>query len=546
MRRYAEKIFPFFGTVLVLAFSVAAAFVFLGVCLQEREVAGGRLFLVQRQLNGFVGAVNGKSTGEKKNPGVAGGWLTVDKLSLLRDGGSYAGRRIKPLEDPALKTLLHDSLALRDQFLHGAHSRDDELKAVEKFRLNLEALADALVFQAVAADRRVKLAFWLLALAVALFALLGIAWLFNCRRRRDYQAHRLRVFTLQAAMLRGLPEAWFLLDCNLVLQAATDKAMVFLPAPPGSGVGFEHLCRDPEILTVLRQVAAEIAIYPIGKIKVAPEKIILEAQAGGPRREVLISWYRTTLAGKDYLLGRISDAEAGFLESTDSLAARRLRELAEKFFKVQDEERRRLADELHDGLCQALAVLKMQVSTVERRIEAESLKDECRQARRYVTQIIEDIRRLSHDLSPVILDDLGLSEALVHLVNNFTATHNIKALTSVPDIDDCFSENEARNIYRIVQEAINNIGKHAGASQMTLEVERKDGEIRFSIRDDGVGFDSSHFDRQSLKAGLGMASMVQRVQLMGGEFKIDSQPGRGTEIIFILPDNCRKTGGRIT
>ncbi len=542
----AGKGFPFPGLALLLATFMVAAFVFLGLCLHAREIAGARLFLVQRQLLGFVSADSEKPAGEGRKPVVMPRWRAVDKLVLLQNGGRYAGQRIKPLDDPYLLELLHDGLALRTRFLQAKPGLAGELVAARRFQRKLAALADALALQAAAAGRRAGLAFWLLVIVGILLGTITVFWLLDYNQQRRHQDHRLQVFVLRAAMLKSLPEAWFLLDGDLQLQAATNQAAALLDISTETGSSFYQVCRDAEVMAGLRRVAAEIKIHPVGKIEGIPERVVCEAKPGNSKREVLISWYRVVLAGQDYLLGRISDAEAGFLESTDSLAARRLRELAEKFFKVQDEERRRLADELHDGLCQALAVLKMQVSAVERRVEAEPLKDECRQARRYVTQIIEDVRRLSHDLSPVILDDLGLSEALVHLVNNFTASHNIKALTSVPDIDDCLSENEARNIYRIVQEAINNVGKHAKATQMLLEVERQGGRIRFLIRDDGVGFDTSRTGRQPLKTGLGMASMAQRVELMGGEFKVVSRPGQGTDVIFELLDKAWKTDGRFT
>jgi signal transduction histidine kinase len=547
MRRSSESFSPFFGTTLGLMVILVAAFVFLGLRLQQREIDGARSFLAQRVFCCFIAGSGKAAAGDRKEVRSASYcWRAIDDLVLLRDGGSYAGLPIVPITEPELKELLDAALALKARVRPAESQNPAGKAAAEEFRRKIKALSDALVFQAANSGRGVWLAFWILFLTSALFLATGISYLLNCRWQRSRLDKRLELFTLRAALLRNLPEAWFLLDRELILQDATDMAAACLGAGPGSGVRFDHLCRDQEHLSTLRQVTGEIELYPVGRVQVTPERVALEGQSGGRCREVVISWFRVILAGSDYLLGRISDAETGFLESTDSLAASRLQELAEKFFTVQDEERRLLADELHDGLCQALAVLKMQVSAVERRVGDEELKEECRQARRYVTQIIEDVRRLSHDLSPVILDDLGLSEALVHLVNNFTATHNIKALTSVPDIDDCFSENEARNIYRIVQEAINNVGKHAKASQMVIEVEPDEGEIHFLIRDDGVGFDASGFNRQPLKAGLGMASMAQRVQLMGGEFRVTSRPGQGTEIKFTLPKSCRPGGGRFT
>ncbi len=223
-------------------------------------------------------------------------------------------------------------------------------------------------------------------------------------------------------------------------------------------------------------------------------------------------------------------------EAPLDITQEQLRELSEKLFRVQDDERQQLADELHDGLCQSLAALKMQVFRVEKGIDDEVNRDDCRKARQFIAQIIEDVRRLSHDLSPVILEDLGLGGALAHLANNFAALNDLKVSISVPDLEGCFSDEAARHVYRIVQEALNNVAKHAQASLLLLEAEVADDSVCFRIRDDGVGFSSDYADGSERNAaGLGLTSMVQRVRLLGGEFSLSTKPGAGCTVTFTVP-----------
>jgi signal transduction histidine kinase len=114
--------------------------------------------------------------------------------------------------------------------------------------------------------------------------------------------------------------------------------------------------------------------------------------------------------------------------------------------------------------------------------------------------------------------------------------NDLKISVVVPDIEGCFSSEAAHNIYRIVQEAVNNVAKHAQASLLVLEVEKSRDKVHFTIRDDGIGFGGERLESGgSIKAGLGLTSMAQRVRLLGGEFSVTANPGVGCEVKFTLP-----------
>ena len=154
----------------------------------------------------------------------------------------------------------------------------------------------------------------------------------------------------------------------------------------------------------------------------------------------------------------------------------------------------------------------------------------------YVDQAIERIRRLSHDLSPTILHDLGLSEAMQRLVDNFCRNFDCVVTPDMADIGGLFPADAQIMIYRVMQEALTNIGKHSQAKKVSLAVLRDADRVSFVIEDDGRGF---NLPGTSLKAGgrkgLGLATMEERVLMLGGTFEVRSQEGKGTRIAFSIP-----------
>jgi len=207
--------------------------------------------------------------------------------------------------------------------------------------------------------------------------------------------------------------------------------------------------------------------------------------------------------------------------------------------KAQEKERMRLSKELHDELGQSMAALKMQVGSVARRlgdVPKEELKTVCEDMRNNINQIIENVRRLARDLSPVVLDDLGLQAAIEYLVNNFSKIYNVEVRYQQTDINHLFDEDSQRIIYRILQEALTNISKHAQAKHVSLVIEKEDRAIRFSVKDDGRGFNvHKTLDLKSTERGMGLEAMSERVRILGGKINIVSRPGIDTTVTFTAP-----------
>ncbi|MFH2003315.1 MAG: sensor histidine kinase, partial [Bacteroidota bacterium] len=212
--------------------------------------------------------------------------------------------------------------------------------------------------------------------------------------------------------------------------------------------------------------------------------------------------------------------------------------LSSHLLTAQERERRRISLELHDELGQSLTVLKLQMRSIETSLNSEqkSLKESCENTLQYVDQIIENVRRLSRDLSPSILEDLGLTAALRWLIGDFKKHSQIHVSFNIPNIDNRVSHDGQIIIYRIFQEAFTNIGKHAQADTVSVAVEIRDRHIDFLVEDNGKGFDMEQIEsRYPTEKSLGLVAMDERARMLGGVLKIETRMGRGTRIIFDIP-----------
>jgi signal transduction histidine kinase len=217
----------------------------------------------------------------------------------------------------------------------------------------------------------------------------------------------------------------------------------------------------------------------------------------------------------------------------------RLHRLSSDLFAVQEKERKRISFELHDELGQSMAALKLQVGSISRRlgnVGPEELKLVCDEMQDNINQIIENVRRLARDLSPVVLDDLGLQAAIEYLVNNFSKIYNVELRYQQTDINLMFDEESQRIIYRILQEALTNIGKHALAKNVSLIIKKEGNAVQFTVKDDGRGFNvQKTLNKKGTERGIGLEAMSERVRILGGMINIVSRPGIDTTVTFTAP-----------
>ena len=215
---------------------------------------------------------------------------------------------------------------------------------------------------------------------------------------------------------------------------------------------------------------------------------------------------------------------------------RKLRHLASRLLSAQEDERKRLSRELHDELGHALLTLKLQIASVEEQLSPQqiSLKNEINKILKSVGSTIEEVRRLYLDLSPGDLEDLGLTIALRSLIEDFADLQKqIKWTIKIGGLDGLFSLPIQTAIYRVVQEALTNIGKYARPAKVFVEIKRVNQGVSFIIKDDGIGFERDEVFNE--KKTLGLLAMEERVKILGGSFELWSRENQGTKISFTIP-----------
>jgi len=226
------------------------------------------------------------------------------------------------------------------------------------------------------------------------------------------------------------------------------------------------------------------------------------------------------------------------VEEELKLSEERLLSLMSKHLYAQEGERKRLSSELHDVVGQNLLFLKFKIAHLEKglAIEQISQKEGCEEMFGYIDQIIENVRRLCWDLAPSALEDLGLSAAITALLEDFARHYEIEIEVKLEEIDDLLSPEAQTLVYRLFQEALTNIGKHAKASQIRIEGIRETSQAVFLIEDNGVGFDLEAEIAFAGKArGMGLSTMHERARIIGAFFEIESILEEGTWIRFNVP-----------
>ena len=246
----------------------------------------------------------------------------------------------------------------------------------------------------------------------------------------------------------------------------------------------------------------------------------------------------TTRAVRDRASGRIIEIQTHSRDVSDRLATQqRTAWLLEKLISAQEEERRHIARELHDDTGQALTSLLVGLRTLEDVQSLEAAQARARDLRHLVTRTLEDVRRLASGLRPAVLDDLGLHAALDRFVRDFADSHRVEVEFEAESQDLAgLSPPMETAIFRIVQEALANVARHARASSARVLVDRPPDALELIIEDDGQGFDAPaalHSDRAG--RGMGLLSMRERAALLGGSLTIESAFGRGTTIALRLP-----------
>jgi signal transduction histidine kinase len=237
------------------------------------------------------------------------------------------------------------------------------------------------------------------------------------------------------------------------------------------------------------------------------------------------------IAGGSVVLFLLTLARMGGLASEVASQTERKRAM-QTVLRATEQERVRLAADLHDGPVQELTALRYGLTRARNRIQ----RGDPDQAEVLLAELEDDLaagitglRRLMAELRPAVLDEQGLEVALHNQVRSFEATSGVACAIStglqgrlVPDLETV--------LYRVTQESLTNVGKHAGASRVTVSLAAENGSVRLRINDDGVGFDPETAGRMLREGHFGLAGMRERVEMVGGHLVVDSTPGQGTTV----------------
>jgi signal transduction histidine kinase/ligand-binding sensor domain-containing protein len=217
--------------------------------------------------------------------------------------------------------------------------------------------------------------------------------------------------------------------------------------------------------------------------------------------------------------------------------AHRAQELfSQQLIESQEDERKRIAGELHDSLGQSLLLIKNRAVLSQKFLnDPAKAREQIAHIEGAASQSIKEVRQIAYDLRPYQLDQIGLTQALEELVERVSGSGTIKFTSSIANVDDLYSVDAAINVYRVLQEALNNIVKHSGASQASVTVTRDEHEVLMEIRDNGKGFEVEAADgKRRSRRGFGLTGLEERARMLGGKIRVDSAAGQGTTVRLVL------------
>jgi two-component system sensor histidine kinase UhpB len=275
------------------------------------------------------------------------------------------------------------------------------------------------------------------------------------------------------------------------------------------------------VSVLINFVLLKIAFHPLTQLRETMKRI----QAGNPS-------LRAPLTGQDPEADQLAEAFNTMLETLADAARTR----ATQILTAQEQERKRIARELHDETSQVLTSLLISLKVLEEAISSEEARQRVEETRSLVHQTLRAIRNLSIDLRPSALDDLGLLPALRWYIKEYQQKCQIEVEFSASNFKERLPSELETALYRIVQEALTNTAKYAKATRVQISVVEEPGSVKATITDNGQGFDAQTVLKLPWQErGLGLAGMHERAALLDGSLIITTEPGKGTTIEARIP-----------
>jgi signal transduction histidine kinase len=294
----------------------------------------------------------------------------------------------------------------------------------------------------------------------------------------------------------------------------------------------------PIILALLIGVGLVAAIVSLGVQRVIRPIAELAARS----RLVATGNYAAQVIPSD--IRELRDLASDFNQMVEQIGRYQegLRQYVAAITYIQEEERKRVARDLHDDTIQSLIAIGQRVELARETIaeSSEDAMEQLRDLRKMVTHTIDSVRKFSRDLRPTVLEDLGMVPALQHLVNEVAQQDTIEIALDVEGAPEQLPAGMEVTIYRIVQEALTNVRKHSQASQARVQAQFLPERVIITVQDNGVGFAVPQETSDLVNRGsLGLMGLRERAQLFGGQMELTSQIGQGTRVRVVLPRNPR-------
>jgi two-component system sensor histidine kinase UhpB len=312
----------------------------------------------------------------------------------------------------------------------------------------------------------------------------------------------------------GMPLAWRIFAVNAIVFAAGVAALVLSPATVSS-----------------RGTLKEVAVLVTGLCALLLINLYLVRRSLAPLQRLMRTMHRTDLLEPGQHLDVAGPAEVRelvtvFDEMLDRLQSERSRS-GRRALAAQESERKRVAQELHDEIGQSLTAVKLQLARVGAQAPAE-LEEALGETQAEVDRSLDDVRRIAKRLRPEALDDLGLVPALTALTTDFARRTGLEISRRIePELPPLDPDSELV-VFRVAQESLTNVARHASAAAVELRLERARGGVLLVIADDGTGVNGA-------PTGAGIEGMRERALLVGGRFAIGRSPSGGAEVRLLVP-----------
>jgi signal transduction histidine kinase len=319
-----------------------------------------------------------------------------------------------------------------------------------------------------------------------------------------------------SAILRALPDLVFVLDRDgrYIDYHARDQNLLLVP--PDVFLG-------KTIKEIMPRALADTLMDAVDKSRISDDPIVVEYEL--PLDELRYFEARFVPAGSGRVLSVVRDV-------TESKRAIELnRALAGRIIASQEQERQRIARELHDDMSQKIALLNLEVDQIADEVIADGHRSRLEQVSSQIGEIARDLSNLSHRLHPSRLQSLGLTESVRLLCSEISQRRQVNVEFSSGELPHAVDPRVSLCLYRIAQEALHNVAKHSQARAASVELTREGNEVHLQIADTGIGFDPVAIER----AGLGLVSMRERVGVLKGDLVINATPGGGTRIGVRVP-----------